>query len=219
MATKEADETPDNWLQLFRRLANAYMPKFPPENARSSAELCTSSFMKGVVSSGIDLETAVNDEITRLAKPEEKPNCEIEETRSIYKKALEIWDNIVRNGVVVILPQEIETLEKLTNPNTSHYNTKIEKLVKVLKKRTTALTELFSAINSYNPVSNANLSNVATRIATIKNMNFDGFIVSDAIRQEASDILSKPKKINTLTLKIPDYNIKGLLNRIISDRK
>jgi hypothetical protein len=218
-AAEEADETPNNWLQLFRQLANAYMPKFPSDNARSSAELCTSSFMKGVVSSGRDLEAAVNAEITRLARSEEKPNCEIEETRNFYKKAYEIWENIVRNGIVVILPQEIETLEKLTNPKTSHYNTKIEKLVKVLKERTTALTELFSAINSYNPVSNANLSNVATKIATIKNMNFDGFIVSDAIRQEATDILSKPKKINTLTLKIPDYNIKGLLNRIISDRK
>ena len=219
MATKEADTTPNNWLQLFRQLVNAYMPKFPHENARASAELCTSSFMKGITSSGQDLEPAVNAEIIRLARAEEKPNCEIEETRNFYKKALEIWDNIVRNGVVVILPQEIETLEKLTNPNTSHYNTKIEKLVKLLKERTTALTELFSAINSYNPIGDGNLSNVAAKIATIKNMNFDGFIVSDAIRQEASEILSKRRKMNTLTARITDYDIKRLLSRIVSDRK
>jgi hypothetical protein len=206
-------------LQLFRRLATAYVPKFSGVDARSSAELCTSSFMKGIVSSGQDLEIAVNAEIARLAKREEKPNCEIEETRSIYKKALEICDNIVRNGFVVILPQEIETLEKLTNQNTSHYNTKIEKLVKLLKERTTALTELFSAINSYNPIGDVNLSNVVTKIATIKNMNFDGFIVSDAIRQAASEILAKKKKMNTLTVRIPDYDIKRLLNRIVSDRK
>jgi hypothetical protein len=218
-AAEEADATPNNWLQLFRQLANAYMPKFSGVDARSSAELCTSSFMKGIVSSGQDLEIAVNAEIARLAKREEKPNCEIEETRSIYKKALEILDNIVRNGFVVILPQEIETLEKLTNQNTSHYNTKIEKLVKLLKERTTALTELFSAINSYNQISDVNLSNVVIKIATIKNMNFDGFIVSDAIRQAASEILDKKKKMNTLTVKIPNYDIKRLLNRIVSDRK
>ena len=87
MATKEADTTPNNWLQLFRQLVNAYMPKFPHENARASAELCTSSFMKGITSSGQDLEDAVNAEITRLERSEEKPNCEIEETRNFYKKA------------------------------------------------------------------------------------------------------------------------------------
>jgi hypothetical protein len=50
-------------------------------------------------------------------------------------------------------------------------------------------------------------------------MNFDGFIVSDAIRQAASEILGKKKKMNTLTGRIPDYDIKRLLNRIVSDRK
>ena len=88
-----------------------------------------------------------------------------------------------------------------------------------MKERTTALTELFSAINSYNPTGDENLSNVAAKIATIKNMNFDGFIVSDAIRQEASDILSKRRKMNTLTVRITDYDIKRLLSRIVSDRK
>lgn len=218
-ATEEADETPDNWLQLFRRLATAYMPKFPSENARSSAELCTSSFMKGVVSSGRDLETAVNDEITRLARPEEKPNCEIEETRNFYKKAYEIFTNVVSGGHTVVSPEEINILEKLANPTTSHYNTRIEKLVKLLKERTNALTELFSAINSYNPIGDANLPNVAAKIATIKNMNFNAFIVSDAIKQAATDILSKRRKMDRLTVKIHDYDIKGVLNRIISNRK
>ena len=218
-ATEEADATPDNWLQLFRRLATAYVPKFSGVDARSSAELCTSSFMKGVVSSGIDLETAVNDEITRLARPKEKPNCEIEETRNFYKKAYEILSNVVSGNATVVSPEEINILEKLANPTTSHYNTRIEKLVKLLKERTNALTELFSAINSYNPISNANLSNVAAKIATIKNMNFNAFIVSDAIRQAASEILAKNKKMNILTGRIPDYDIKRLLNRIISDRK
>ena len=50
-------------------------------------------------------------------------------------------------------------------------------------------------------------------------MNFDGFIVSDAIRQEAADILSKRRKMNTLTVRITDYDIKRLLSRIVSDRK
>ena len=218
-AAEEADATPNNWLQLFRRLATAYVPKFSGVDARSSAELCTSSFMKGVVSSGRDLETAVNDEITRLARPEEKPNCEIEETRNFYKKAYEIFTNVVSGNATVVSPEEINILEKLANPTTSHYNTKIEKLVKLLKERTNALTELFSAINSYNPIGDANLPNVAAKIATIKNMNFNAFIVSDAIKQAATDILSKHRKMNRLTVKIPDYDIKGVLNRIISNRK
>lgn len=218
-ATEEADLTPDNWLQLFRRLVNAYLPKFPPENARASAELCTSSFMKGITSSGQDLEAAVAAEITRLARPEEKPNCEIEETRNFYKKAFDIFNNVVRGGATVVSPEEINILEKLANPTTSHYNTKIEKLVKLLKERTTALTELFSAINSYNPIGDVNLLNVVEKIATIKNINFNAFIVSDAIKKSAAEILSKRKKIETLTVRISDYNIKGLLTSIVSDRK
>jgi hypothetical protein len=50
-------------------------------------------------------------------------------------------------------------------------------------------------------------------------MNFNAFIVSDAIKQAATDILSKRKKMDRLTVKIPDYDIKGVLNRIISNRK
>ena len=219
MATEEADLTPDNWLQLFRRLVNAYMRKFPSENARASAELCTSSFMKGITSSGQDLEVAVNAEITRLAIPEEKPNCEIEETRNFYKKAYEIFINVVSGNATVVSPEEINILEKLANPTTSHYNTKIDKLVKILKERTTALTELFSAINSYNPIGDVNLPTVAAKIATIKNMDYNAFIVSDAIKRSASDILSKRRKMNTLTVRITDYDIRGILTRIVSDRK
>jgi phosphopantetheine adenylyltransferase len=154
-----------------------------------------------------------------LARPEEKPNCEIEETRNFYKKAYEIFTNVVSGNATVVSLEEINILEKLANPTTSHYNTRIEKLVKLLKERTNALTELFSAINSYNPIGDANLPNVAAKIATIKNMNFNAFIVSDATKQAATDILSKRRKMDRLTVKIPYYDIKGVLNRIISNRK
>ena len=88
-----------------------------------------------------------------------------------------------------------------------------------MKERTTALTELFSAINSYNPIGDVNLSNVAAKIATIKNMNYNAFIVSDAIKKSAREILSKDKKMARLTIRITDYDIKRLLSRIVSDRK
>lgn len=205
----DADRVHPNRLQLFSRLVSAYTPKFSGHDARSSAELCASSFINGVVTSGQDLDSAVNAEITRLEVPESDANCSVAATRINYKKAYILLQQI-NNGIKSsISTEDLQLLNNFANPESTVYNRAIGNLIRTIEQNNNVLDELLQSITAYKVGDTALRASLSEKFDVMQNLDKRVFLVNDAVKKRITNLL-KLKKMNSLP------EVKHELQRLIS---
>ena len=195
---RESDDEPHNRLQLHRALTNAYLPKFSGPDARSSAELCASSFMRTTLSSGQDVEAAIRAEITRLSDASAEANCAIASIRADFKRAYEIINSIRSNMKKHVTQDEMNVLGKFTSEESTHFNRNISNLVEYLKRRTNTFIGLLNAIKSYTIKTSVGLTEVQNHFLALENMPYSAIILSDSVRDQINKTLGMKAKMSRL---------------------
>jgi hypothetical protein len=205
----DADGVNPNRLQLFSRLVVAYTPKFSGPDARTSAELCASSFINGVTRSGKDLDSAVETEIVRLGTPDADANCTVASTRIDYKQAYLLLQQI-RNGMKpAISLEDMQLLIKFANPESTVYNRAIQSLVKTIENNNQILESLLQSISDFRVGNAALQSNLSEKYDVMNNLHTQVFTINESIRKKITNIL-KLKKMSSFP------QIKNALQRLIS---
>lgn len=205
----DADRVPSSRLQLFSRLVVAYTPKFSGPDARTSAELCASSFMNGVTASGSDLESAVNAEITRLETPDSDANCSVASTRIDYKRAYILLQQIKNGMKPAISTEDLQLLSNFANPESAVYNRAIQNLTRTIENNNNVLELLLHALSDFKVGDPALQANVSEKFDVMQNLHTQVFLVNDSVRKKINSLL-KLKKMSSFP------QIKHELNRLIS---